>query len=87
MNEAEENSEFCTMTYAAKRTGLAPKTWYRGGAGTDDVRRVKFGRSVRLMRADLEKFISDRINRATDKQVKGRMVTKLVFAVERFEVA
>lgn len=66
MNQAEQNSEFCTMSYAAERTGLALKTWYRGGADTDGVRRVKFGRSVRLMRADLEKFISDRINRATD---------------------
>ena len=66
MNEAEQNSEFCTMSYAAERTGLALKTWYRGGAGTDGVRRVKFGRSVRLMRADLEKFICDRINRATN---------------------
>jgi hypothetical protein len=67
MNEADQNSEFCTMSYAAERTGLALKTWYRGGAGTDGVRRVKFGRSVRLMRADLEKFISDRVNRATDR--------------------
>lgn len=66
MNEADQNSEFCTMCYAAERTGLALKTWYLGGAGTDGVRRVKFGRSVRLMRVDLEKFISDRINRASE---------------------
>lgn len=67
MNEAEENSEFCTMSYAAERTGLALKTWYRGGAGTDAVRRVKFGRSVRLMRADVERFISDRVNETAER--------------------
>lgn len=72
MTDAEENSEFCTITYAAKRTGLAPKTWYQGGAGTADVRRVKFGRSVRLMRADVERFISVRINEATES-AKGEL--------------
>jgi hypothetical protein len=67
MTDAEENSEFCTIRFAAKRTGLAAKTWYQGGAGTDDVRRVRFGRSVRLVRADVERFISDRINRAGER--------------------
>ncbi|HEV7744188.1 MAG TPA: hypothetical protein VGO56_04250 [Pyrinomonadaceae bacterium] len=65
MNEAEENSEFCTMSYAAERTGLALKTWYRGGAGTDAVRRVKFGRSVRLLRADVDRFINELVDKAT----------------------
>jgi predicted DNA-binding transcriptional regulator AlpA len=63
----EENSEFCTIADAAKRTGLTRKTWYQGGAGTDGVPRVKFGRSVRLVRADVERFISDRINRAAER--------------------
>jgi predicted DNA-binding transcriptional regulator AlpA len=65
MNEAEENSEFCTMSYAAERTGLALKTWYRGGAGTEAVRRVKFGRSVRLLRADVDRFIDELVDKAT----------------------
>jgi predicted DNA-binding transcriptional regulator AlpA len=65
MNEVEDNSEFCTMSYAAERTGLALKTWYRGGAGTDMVRRVKFGRSVRLLRADVDRFIAQLVDKAT----------------------
>jgi hypothetical protein len=65
MSDKEERGEFCTITYAAKRTGLAAKTWYRGGAGTDGVRRVKFGRSVRLLRADVDRFINELVDKAT----------------------
>ncbi len=66
MSDEEERGEFCTISYAAKRTGLAAKTWYRGGAGTDQVPRVRFGRTVRLLRSDLERFVSDRIAKSTE---------------------
>jgi hypothetical protein len=58
---AEEKTEFCTIHEAARRSGLALKTWYQGGAGTDVVPRIRFGRSIRLLRADVERFINDRI--------------------------
>jgi predicted DNA-binding transcriptional regulator AlpA len=64
MRQVEENSEFCTIRYAAYRSGLALKTWYQGGAGTDVVPRVRFGRSVRLLRSDVERFINDRLTDA-----------------------
>ena len=65
MTQAEESSEFCTVLYAAQRTGLAVKTWYQGGADTNNVRRVRFGRSIRLVRADVENFIRDKIEQST----------------------
>lgn len=65
VTRTEEMSEFCTVLYAAQRTGLAVKTWYQGGADTNNVRRVRFGRSIRLVRADVEKFINDRIEKST----------------------
>lgn len=61
---AEEKTEFCTIREAASRSGLALKTWYQGGAGTEVVPRIRFGRSIRLLRADVEQFINDRIREA-----------------------
>ena len=66
VTHAEESSEFCTVLYAAQRTGLAAKTWYQGGADTHSVRRVRFGRSIRLVRADVEKFITERLKHSTE---------------------
>lgn len=60
----EEGTEFCTIREAARRSGLALKTWYQGAAGTDVVPRIRFGRSIRLLRADVERFINDRIMEA-----------------------
>ena len=59
-----EITEFCTIHEAAQRSGLAPQTWYQGGAGTEVVPRIRFGRSIRLLRADVEKFINARITEA-----------------------
>jgi predicted DNA-binding transcriptional regulator AlpA len=64
MRVESENTEFCTIRYAAQRSGLAIKTWYQRGAGTDAVTRVRFGRSIRLLRSDVEKFITDRVAEA-----------------------
>jgi predicted DNA-binding transcriptional regulator AlpA len=64
MKQPEDAEEFCTVIYAAQRTGLAAKTWYQGGAGTNRVRRIRFGRSVRLLRSDLEQFIREHISDA-----------------------
>lgn len=64
MMHMEENTDFCTIREAARKSGLALKTWYQGGAGTNAVPRIRFGRSVRLLRADVERFINDRIMQA-----------------------
>lgn len=70
---AEEKTEFCTIREAARRSGLALKTWYQGGAGTDVVPRIRFGRSVRLLRADVERFINDRIIEAKQSIQLGQL--------------
>jgi len=64
MKQRREISEFCTMLYAAQRSGIALKTWYQGGAGTGSVPRIRFGRSIRLLREDVERFITERIGEA-----------------------
>lgn len=64
MKATKENTEFCTVKEAALRSGLSLKTWYQGGAGTGSVPRIRFGRSVRLLRADVERFISDHVAKA-----------------------
>ena len=64
MNHSGENRDFCTIREAARRSELAPKTWYQGGAGTGRVPRVRFGRSIRLLRKDVERFIEERIAEA-----------------------
>jgi predicted DNA-binding transcriptional regulator AlpA len=64
MKEQKEEKEFCTIKEAAKRSGLALQTWYQGGAGTDIVPRIRFGRSIRLLRSDVEQFINDHIRKA-----------------------
>lgn len=71
MKYTEETSEFCTIHEAAQRSGLALKTWYQGGAGTAGVRRVRFGRSIRLLRRDVERFINERIVEATQTAEAG----------------
>ncbi|PYS46385.1 MAG: hypothetical protein DMF68_19395 [Acidobacteria bacterium] len=64
MKEQKEEKEFCTIKEAAIRSGLALQTWYQGGAGTNIVPRIRFGRSIRLLRSDVEKFINDHIREA-----------------------
>lgn len=64
MEQAGETTELCTIREAAQISKLAAKTWYQGGAGTDVVPRIRFGRSVRVLRADVERFITDRIAEA-----------------------
>lgn len=73
MTHGKEVMEFCTIREAAQWSGLALKTWYEGGAGTGKVPRVRFGRAVRLLRKDVEKFISERIYEA--EQAVGRSET------------
>lgn len=43
---------------------MSIQTWYQGGAGTDSVPRIRFGRSIRLLRIDVEQFINDKITEA-----------------------
>jgi hypothetical protein len=62
--DGTETAEFCTIREAASKSGLAPKTWYEGAAGTSAVPRIRFGRSIRLLRADVDRFIIERIREA-----------------------
>lgn len=71
MKATKENTEFCTIQEAARRSGLSLKTWYQGGAGTASVPRIRFGRSVRLLSSDVEKFIKDRITEAQHAAQQG----------------
>lgn len=64
MAHLTDTRDFCTVKEAARLSGLALKTWYQGCAGTNTVPRVRFGRSVRLLRKDVEKFIQERIAEA-----------------------
>jgi hypothetical protein len=70
---AEEKTEFCTIRESARRSGLALKTWYQGGAGTDVVPRIRFGRSIRLLRADVERFINDKVIQAKQSIQVGQV--------------
>ncbi len=72
MKQRTEMSEFCTMLYAAQRSGIALKTWYQGGAGTDSVPRIRFGRSIRLLREDVEKFLAERIREARQTAIQNK---------------
>jgi predicted DNA-binding transcriptional regulator AlpA len=71
VKETEESTEFCTVRDAARLSGLADKTWYEGRAGTASVPRIRFGRSVRLRRKDVEQFIQDRIREAEQQMLKS----------------
>jgi predicted DNA-binding transcriptional regulator AlpA len=59
--EAAKSTKFCTIREAAALSGLAITTWYEGKAGTSVVPRIRFGRSIRLLRADVEQFINSQI--------------------------
>jgi hypothetical protein len=60
----KDTAEFCTVRDASIRSGLALKTWYEGAAGTDSVPRIRFGRAIRLLRSDVDRFIKERVSEA-----------------------
>lgn len=62
--DAAKSTKFCTIREAAMLSGLAITTWYEGKAGTNAVPRVRFGRSIRLLRTDVEQFINSQITEA-----------------------
>ena len=62
--ELTKSSKFCTIREAALLSGLALTTWYEGKAGTSAVPRIRFGRSIRLLRTDVEQFINSQITEA-----------------------
>lgn len=62
--DAAKITKFCTIREAAMLSGLAITTWYEGKAGTSAVPRIRFGRSIRLLRADVEQFINCQITEA-----------------------
>lgn len=69
--DTKEAKDFLTVSDAARLTGLAAKTWYEGSAGTASVPRIRFGRSIRLLRKDVERFINDRIKAAEQIALKS----------------
>jgi predicted DNA-binding transcriptional regulator AlpA len=71
MSDTKESTEFLTIREAAQKSGLALKTWYDGGAGTASLLRIRFGRSVRLRRQDVENFIRERVAEAEQAAGKG----------------
>lgn len=62
--DATKSTKFCTIREAATLSCLAITTWYEGKAGTSAVPRIRFGRSIRLLRADVEQFINSQIMEA-----------------------
>jgi hypothetical protein len=64
MPDSEDTTEFWTIREAARKSGIALTTWYGGGGGTASLPRIRFGRSIRLRRKDVEQFISERIAEA-----------------------
>jgi hypothetical protein len=76
MAQTTEESEFCTVHYAAQRSGLGLKTWYQGGAGTDSVPRIRFGRAIRLLRKDVDEFIAERVRKAEEIVVRTKNRSK-----------
>ena len=62
--DAAKSTKFCTIREAAILSGLAITTWYEGKAGTGVVPRIRFGRSIRLLRTDVEQFINSQITEA-----------------------
>ena len=72
MGQSRESTEFYTIREAAQISKLAAKTWYQGGAGTNAVLRIRFGRAVRLLRVDVEQFIIDRIAEAKQNDLQRK---------------
>jgi excisionase family DNA binding protein len=59
--------ELLTIPEAATCLRLASSTVYHGGAGTSEIARVRFGRSVRLKRSDVEAFADRKHRQAEDR--------------------
>lgn len=64
MESTGEITEYYTIREAAERSGLAARTWYEGRGGTSIVPRIRYGRAIRLLREDVERFIHERIREA-----------------------
>lgn len=71
MPDSEEATEFWTIREAARKSGIALTTWYGGGGGTASLPRIRFGRSIRLRRKDVEQFINERIAEAEQAAERG----------------
>lgn len=64
------DNTYYTVREAAQRSGLSLQTWYKGGGGTAKIPRIRYGRAIRLLRVDVERFILERIFEA--EQAVGR---------------
>ena len=64
MSATKQFEEFIDLTQAAKLTGIARSTWANNRGGTHVVLRIRYGRSVRVRRSEVEKFIEARIAEA-----------------------
>jgi excisionase family DNA binding protein len=52
---------FITIKEAANMLGLSPDTVHHGKAGTDKLTRVRFGRSVRMIRQEVDAHIQKQL--------------------------
>ena len=64
MGYSQDNSEYYTVREAAQKSGLSRKTWYEGGGDTSKVPRIRYGRTIRLLRKDVDEFIREKISEA-----------------------
>jgi excisionase family DNA binding protein len=59
--EHSQRPTFITIKEAANMLGLAPDTVHHGRAGTNKLSRVRFGRSVRMIREQVDAYIQERL--------------------------
>ena len=59
--DSAKRPTFITIKEAASLLGLAPDTVHHGRAGTNKLSRVRFGRSVRMIREQVDDHIQARI--------------------------
>jgi predicted DNA-binding transcriptional regulator AlpA len=64
MSLSKPIEDFIDLTQAAKLTGIARSTWANNRGGTHVVLRIRYGRSVRVRRTEVEQFIEDRVAEA-----------------------
>lgn len=62
--EMVRGEELITVKQAARMLSLAEKTVHKRGAGTEQLRRVRLGRAVRLVRSEVERLRAERLRHA-----------------------
>jgi excisionase family DNA binding protein len=66
MRRLPQEDDFITTKEAAKILGLHVKTVYNGKAGTGHLRRIRQGKTIRLMKQEVEAHKRDLIEKARE---------------------